>query len=187
MFASYMLVIINGFASLPISSVKLDNFDPVWLWVYFAAPGIILWLTSRKKTTTETSVRVAVSTGGIPKKWIIAPLLVVATLTTLVAYTMPDNRLRVSFFDVGQGDAILIQTPNHQDILADDGPSAQAVSGELGKRLPFWDRTIELVVLTHPHTDHLNGLLEVPQSTKLSRCSIWIRIINQRQSRNGLV
>lgn len=49
----------------------------------------------------------------------------------------------------------------------DGGPSAQAISGELGKHLPFWDRTIELVVLTHPHTDHLTGLLEVLQRYKV--------------------
>ena len=82
---------------------------------------------------------------------------------------MPDNRLHVSFLDVGQGDAILIQTPNHQDILVDGGPSAQAISGELSQHLPFWDRTIELVVLTHPHEDHLTGLLEVLQRYKVQQ------------------
>ena len=169
LFASYMLVIINGFASLPISSIKLGEINPVWLWVYFAVPGVILWLTGRRKAVTETLNRVAITTGKIPRKWIIAPLLVVAILTTLVACTMPDNRLHVSFLDVGQGDAILIQTPNHQDILVDGGPSAQAISGELGKRMPFWDRTIELVVLTHPRTDHLNGLIETLQRYKVKQ------------------
>ena len=93
--------------------------------------------------------------------------LIFAVLTTLAAFSMPDNRLHVSFLDVGQGDAILIQTPNHQDILVDGGPSAQTISGELSQHLPFWDRTIELVVLTHPHLDHLTGLLEVLQRYKV--------------------
>jgi competence protein ComEC len=169
LFASYMLVIINGFASLPISSIKLETFNPVWLWVYFAILGVILWLTTRRKAVGEVINRVAVSTSKIPKKWIIAPLLVIAILTTLVACTMPDSRMHISFLDVGQGDAILIQTPNHQDILVDGGPSAQAISGELGRRMPFWDRTIELVVLTHPHTDHLNGLLETLRRYKVKQ------------------
>ncbi len=136
LFASYMLVIIKGFASLPISSIKLETINPDWLWVYFAVLGVILWLTSRRKAVTDALNRVAVSTSKIPVKWIIAPLLVIAILTTLVACTMPDSRLHISFLDVGQGDVILIQTPNHQDILVDGGPSAQAISGELGRRMP---------------------------------------------------
>jgi competence protein ComEC len=82
---------------------------------------------------------------------------------------MPDDKMHVSFLDVGQGDAILIQTPDHQDILVDGGPSAQAVSSELSKHLPFWDRTIELVVLTHPHLDHMAGLLEVLQRYRVKQ------------------
>ena len=167
--ASYMLVIINGFANIPLSSVKMGAINPAWLWAYFVVLGVILWLTGHRKAVVEVINRVAVSTSKIPKKWIVAPLLVIAVLTTLTAFTMPDNKLHVSFLDVGQGDAILIQTPNHQDILVDGGPSAQAISGELSKHLPFWDRTIELVVLTHPHTDHLTGLLEVLQRYKVQQ------------------
>jgi competence protein ComEC len=59
--------------------------------------------------------------------------------------------------------------PNHQDILVDGGPSAQVISGELSQHLPFWHRTIELVVLTHPHLDHLTGLLEVLQRYKVQQ------------------
>ena len=76
------------------------------------------------------------------------------------AATMPDDELRVSFLDVGQGDAILIQKGSRQ-VLIDGGPSPQAVTLELSRQMPFWDRNIDLVVLTHPHQDHLAGLLEV--------------------------
>ena len=65
--------------------------------------------------------------------------------------------------------AILIQTPAHQDILIDGGPSPQAIGLELGEKLPFWDRTIDLVILTHPHTDHLIGLVEVLQRYKVKQ------------------
>ncbi len=167
--ASCMLVIINGFANIPLSSFKTGAINPAWLWAYFAVLTIILWITSHRKTTVDSLKRVVVTSGKIPVKWIVTPLLVIAILTTLTAFTMPDTRLHVSFLDVGQGDAILIQTPNHQDILVDGGPSAQAIGEELGKHLPFWDRTIELVVLTHPHTDHLTGLLEVLQRYKVQQ------------------
>lgn len=64
---------------------------------------------------------------------------------------MPDDRLHVSFLDVGEGDAILVQTSSHQDILIDGGPSLHALCSELSSKMPFWDRTVDLVVLTHPH------------------------------------
>jgi len=99
----------------------------------------------------------------LPKKWIIPPLLVIAILVWVAAATMPDDNLHVSFLDVGERDAILIQTPTHQDILVDGGPSPQAIGLGLGEKLPFWDRTIDLVILTHPHSDHVTGLLEVLQ------------------------
>ena len=167
--ASYMLVIINGFANIPLSSVKIGAINPAWLWAYFIVLAVILWLTSHRKTVAEVINRISISLIKIPKKWIVSPLLVVALLTTLLAINMPDDKLHVSFLDVGQGDAILIQTPNHQDILVDGGPSAQAISGELSQHLPFWDKTIELVVLTHPHLDHLTGLLEVLQRYKMQQ------------------
>jgi competence protein ComEC len=167
--ASYMLVIINGFANIPLSSVKMGAINPAWLWAYFIVLSAVLWLTGRRKEVAEVLNRISVSLTKIPVKWVVSSLLVVALLTTLLAFTMPDDRLHVSFLDVGQGDAILIQTPNHQDILVDGGPSAQAISGELSQHLPFWDRMIELVVLTHPHLDHLTGLLEVLQRYKVQQ------------------
>ena len=98
--------------------------------------------------------------GGTIKETLMPSLAVLAALSVLFAANMPDARTHVSFLDVGQGDSILVQS-GQQEILVDGGPDATAVTRELGKRLPFWDRTIELVVLTHPHADHLTGLIEV--------------------------
>jgi competence protein ComEC len=96
----------------------------------------------------------------LPIKWVVFPLLIAVVLVWIAALTSPDNRLHVFFLDVGQGDAILIQKGNQQ-ILIDGGPSPEAITNELGEKLPFWEHTIELVVLTHPHDDHLAGLVEV--------------------------
>ncbi len=68
--------------------------------------------------------------------------------------------LDVSFLDVGQGDAIYIRTSENQDILIDGGPDNRVLE-ELGAVMPFWDREIDLVVLSHPHADHVAGLVEV--------------------------
>ncbi len=105
--------------------------------------------------------RVLKLASGVPIKWALFPLLLVAILVWIAAITTPDSKLHVFFLDVGQGDAILIRTPSHHHILIDGGPSPEAITTELGSRLPFWGRTIDLVVLTHPHDDHIAGLVEV--------------------------
>ncbi|HMB26087.1 MAG TPA: MBL fold metallo-hydrolase [Patescibacteria group bacterium] len=68
--------------------------------------------------------------------------------------------LEVSFLDIGQGDATYIRTPEGQDILIDGGPDKNILS-QLGRVMPFWDHEIEVMILTHPHADHVTGLVEV--------------------------
>lgn len=66
----------------------------------------------------------------------------------------------VIFFDLGQGDGALIKTAAGHNILIDGGSSNQILS-YLNEELPFWDRDIDLIILSHPHADHLYGLVEV--------------------------
>ncbi len=68
--------------------------------------------------------------------------------------------LEVTFFDVGQGDAAFIETGGSRQVLIDGG-SDSLILEKLGKEMPFWDRTIDLIILTHPEHDHMAGLLEV--------------------------
>ena len=84
----------------------------------------------------------------------------VAVLVWVAALGRPDGRLHVWFLDVGQGDGILIQTPEGRQVLVDGGASGQALVGQLGAVMPFWDRTLDLVVLTHPDADHMAAQVE---------------------------
>lgn len=68
--------------------------------------------------------------------------------------------LEIVFFSVGQGDSIFIQTPTRQQILIDGGPD-NTVLRKLNEEMPFWDRSLDLVILTHPERDHISGLTEV--------------------------
>lgn len=69
------------------------------------------------------------------------------------------NAASVYFFDVGQGDASLITKGDFQ-LLIDGGPDDKILS-ELGKTMPLTDKRIEILVLTHPHADHLVGINQV--------------------------
>lgn len=95
-------------------------------------------------------------------QYFIVGLSVVAGLVWLAVFQVEANSglLRVHFFDVGQGDAIFIETPDGNQVLIDGGPD-NSVLAKLGETMPFWDRSIDLVMLTHPHADHLDGLAEV--------------------------
>lgn len=80
------------------------------------------------------------------------------------AIALSSNRghnLRVVFLDVGQGDAILIESPNGNRVLVDGGPPSGKILSELGAILPFFDRDIDVVIATHPDQDHIGGLPDV--------------------------
>jgi len=70
---------------------------------------------------------------------------------------------KVSVLDVGQGDAILIQIPEFKNVMIDAGPG-NAVIPQIEKQTNFFNRKIDLFILTHPHLDHFEGLLELLQS-----------------------
>jgi competence protein ComEC len=71
------------------------------------------------------------------------------------------GKLTVAFLDVGQGDAIFIEAPNGVQVLIDGGPPSGKILSELGALMPFYDRTIDVVIATHPDQDHIGGLPEV--------------------------
>jgi competence protein ComEC len=64
----------------------------------------------------------------------------------------------MTVLDVGQGDAILLEGPRGGRILVDGGPDPERLLLQLDARLPVWDRRIDVLLLTHPHEDHVGGL-----------------------------
>jgi len=168
LFLSYMLLVVDWFADLPITAVDLGKLSPFVIWGYFVFVALVIWALQKKEKALKIIGHIADVFAGPSKRFVIPALLVIAVLSTLFACNIPDDRLHVNFLDVGQGDAILIQQGT-QDVLIDGGPSGQAIAAELGKQLPFWDRTIELVILTHPHADHLTGLIEIIKRYKVKQ------------------
>jgi len=201
LFLSYVLLVADGFAALPLASIAVDSVDLTLIWLYYAALSATIWLNGHRRQTSGLAAKsLASAKSGIdksnnliarlPRRWVIPPLLVMAILVSLTAATMPDERLHVSFLDVGQGDAILIRKGNQQ-VLVDGGPSPQAIGLGLGEKMPFWDRTIELVVSTHPSADHVAGLIEVLDRYRVEQVlspaldfqseiySEWLRLVGE--------
>lgn len=92
-------------------------------------------------------------------KVFIAGLAFLAALVWAFTFQKPDNNLHLVFCDVDQGDATLISYQSVQ-VLIDGGPGSKVIDC-LSENMPFWDRKIETVVLTHPQADHFGGLIEV--------------------------
>jgi len=99
--------------------------------------------------------------------------------------------LEIDFFDIGQGDGIFVETGDNKQVLIDGGPS-NIILDKLGKEIPFYDRYIDLVILTHPEYDHINGLIEVVKRYDVgaiittgvvrdtNQYKEWIKIIEQK-------
>lgn len=94
------------------------------------------------------------------RKIFLGLLSTVLSSSVLLWNAQPDGLLHLYFLDVGQGDAILLRTPSGINILVDGGPQ-QNIIQELSEVLPFFDRTLDYVLLTHPDQDHIEGLLSV--------------------------
>lgn len=97
------------------------------------------------------------------KQFSIGFVIVLLLFLSVVGYqysVFHDGKLHIVFCDVGQGDAILIRTPKGKTVLYDGGPDEKVLNC-LANNLPFWHRRIDLMLLSHPHADHLNGLITV--------------------------
>jgi len=102
-------------------------------------------------------------------------LLFLNVLAFFFSLSFYNTCLEVSFFDVGQGDSIFIQTPQKHQILIDGGPSYTKILDSLSSEMPFNDKEIDLVILSHPESDHMTGLLSVLENYKVDNI-LWTGI-----------
>lgn len=97
---------------------------------------------------------------------LISALFIVLLVSVREYRVAPDGNVHVHVLDVGQGDSIFIVGPAGQQIMVDGGPNLSALS-EIGKQMSLFDRNIDLMVLTHPHLDHLYSLPEILRRYKV--------------------
>ena len=159
---------VNGiaelFAAIPFALVPSGAW-PIWgivswyavIAAFFFRQGIM-----RITLANYTHWRRWAKAGKPTPLWVTMLVLMVAALVWGgVATQTRDDTLSVTFFDVSLGDMILITTPAGTQVLIDGGRDASGAYTALDNALPFWDRSLDLIILTHPDADHLGGLQPV--------------------------
>ncbi len=177
--------VVRGAAQVPLANVTLE---PPWTTIAASAAAVVIgagplvWrrrgalrsaIVDRGRQPLDTrhlpgvhgpaavtagATRRTVHRGGLRTRASIAALIVaVAGLGLSIAHRA-DGTTRITVLDVGQGDAILVEGGSGGRMLVDGGPDPDRLLVELDRRLPPWDRRIDVLILTHPHEDHVAGL-----------------------------
>jgi competence protein ComEC len=188
---AYLRTVIEAAADVPAASLSIDGFQPWHAALYYAVLAGVVWLAANRggrpvlpalpewlaSLWRRLSARPSTGSGraeGVSPVLGLAGVLGLASVFVwlLVLGPSDEGRLSVTLLDVGQGDAILIEGPAGHRVLVDGGPSSSAISEALGRNLPFWDRGLDLVVLTHPDQDHLAGLVTVLERYDVDRALV---------------
>lgn len=92
-------------------------------------------------------------------------ILIISSFLVWTAYfsISSGDKLKVTFFDVGQGDSALVETPNHNKMIIDGGPD-NSVLAKIGRYFAFYDRAVDILIITHPDSDHLAGAVEIAKN-----------------------
>jgi competence protein ComEC len=155
---AYTNAVVRWMAGWPLASLELSRAAAAWFALGYCAILGTVWLWQRRREPARRAATWLAQQGRSGA--LTGMALAAAFLAWLAVLQLPDGRLHIAFLDVGQGDAILITAPQGRQILVDGGPSPSALTTSLGREMPFWDRSIDLVVMTHPDADHTTGLVE---------------------------
>ncbi len=200
---TYMTTSVRLFAALPFASLELNRFNAEQCALAYGLLAALTWLLSRRRPGSGTLRRIrrplqrvlalpARPLRAVPTVWLASALALPALLTWTAVFSAPNGRLTVETLDVGQGDAILIRTPDGQKLLIDGGPDGAAVERALDEELPFWDRSLDVVLSTHSDADHLTGLItvvqrydvgqviEAPIETDTALVNEWNNLLNEK-------
>ena len=168
-FLTFTIEVVRLTARVPFASAEVQM-DGWMVFAYYALLGGLTWYLAQPRERRDELWHELKKPGFFLKTWFLSTqetkvLASAAAILLVLAFfawrTLPDGRLHVVFLDVGQGDAIFIQTPSGRQVLVDGGPSETVLLSQLGRQMPFWDRTLDLMVLTHPDSDHVTGLVPV--------------------------
>ena len=126
---------------------------------FLARKRISSAMSSFREQVTSTHGRARLPTP--PLRLAVVAVSLATTGLGVAVTSSPPDLLRVTFFDIDRGHMTLIETPAGNRVLIDGGRDAEEAVRKLESHLPFWDRSLDLVLLTHPDVDHVGGLQAV--------------------------
>ena len=129
--------------------------------LFLLALGVMVGCTQSEASTTTTAATSPTQTPASTTSSTSSATVVTSALETTVTTSAPSRDLQVHFIDVGQGDATLILAPDGQAVLIDGGESG---SGVLSYLKAQGVGRVNLMIATHPHADHIGGLIDVLQA-----------------------
>jgi len=160
----YIIGVVGVFADIPIASFETGKFGPLLVMTYYGV-AVGGYITRRSRffpnIRSQQGTRAPIRFRLPSSKWIAGPMTLAAILVWAAALSSNDRQLHVIFADVGQGDSALIVTPSGRQVLIDGGPDPLDATRFLGGKLSFWNRSLDMVILSHGHADHVTGLVEV--------------------------
>ncbi len=167
LFLSWTIWVVELTARIPYASIEVGRLSDGLLCLYYGLLGMA-WYVRGQEPEQRRKLWHSL-TRHLSAKVALLALVVVAALVWATVFSLPDGYLHLVFFDVGQGDAIFIVSPGGQQVLVDGGPSPTALLSALGQKMPFWDRSLDIVVMTHPDEDHIGGLVLVLERYQVGR------------------
>lgn len=155
-FVTYTLSVVRFFARLPFASIAV-NITPTAAWAFYA--GLIALTAIVNLPAQERQGVLGWLQRSLSTKVIATTSILISALLLIGAFSVPDGRLHLTFAESGGASAVLIETPTGRTVLVNAGRSSRTVSTLLGDSLPFWQRRLDLVVLTQPGREQTEGLL----------------------------
>lgn len=169
----WTVTIVTWTASFPNASIGITTYTGWELFLTYLGIGFLRWRETlvqawqqwigRDRAYWQVRLTGSLATGALG----------LATLSLwLISSNLPDHRLHLYFLDIGQGDGILIETPSGRQVLIDGGKEGAQLVQQLDKVLPWWDHSLDLLVLTHPDGDHMWAQEQVPLHYTIEKAMI---------------
>ena len=166
--SAYIIEVAALLARVPVASATVGEIGAASVRLYYGALAAVVLAAhlggGRRFWRRGVRLPSPRSLASAPADWrAVAAVLIAAALiwTAALGRIGGGEAMTVVFADVGQGDMAAVITPSGHRIVVDGGPDAARAAQALGDALPFWARTVDLLILTHPHDDHIGGANEI--------------------------
>jgi competence protein ComEC len=162
-FVLYTIRVVEWFSRLPLQSMQVGEISLVWIGAFYA--GLVILTFGKGLLIPLTSV--------LRPSLAAACLALGVLLTWRGIFSAPDGRLHLMLLDVGTGSAVFVESPGGQRLLINGGPSTTTLSDQLGRRLPPFDRNLDLALVASPREEDLDALAGVLPRFRPQRV-VWL-------------